>query len=398
MEDVGWEGGRRSSSHSTAPSSTTPHLARGARFRRSRKRHRLDRYVTVPDMRYRLLLVLVALALPLLFAEGFLRIRGSASHTLIAETARLARLMEMHEEARYLTFPPGRSLRGWGHDIRLNQLGMRDPEPVIPKPEQTRRILVLGDSFAFGQGVAQEEALPFLLRASLAKDGVGVVNGATPGWNTLEQERFFNHNVARLDPDLVLILYVINDREPDNPFRRARIEAVDFGARLHRSLLATSRLYEYVTFTYRKTWAGPDDSMRDELIRWAAYQGRRLPGEPFDDADPGWQKSRNSLRRIHQAMRARGGEMFVVFLRSAPAKSADSAYAALVELGREAGIEVMDAWPYYEGHAPSKIVIDPLVDPHPNALGHELLAAGIETSLREQGWLSSPGRRASPIR
>src|SRR5262245_27436081 len=42
----------------------------------------------------------------------------------------------------------------------INASGLRDIEHPLRKPAGVRRILVLGDSFMFGQGVGMEESLP----------------------------------------------------------------------------------------------------------------------------------------------------------------------------------------------------------------------------------------------
>lgn len=338
-------------------------------------------------MRVRIAVALLAFLLPLLLAEGTLRFRGSATYSLHAESARMSLFMQRDTRGGYLTLPPGQSVEGWGHEIKLNHLGMRDAEPVIPKPDGVRRLLILGDSCAFGHGVAAEESVSFLLRKRLAPENVDVVTAAIPGWNTLEQERFLTTNVADLDPDLVLILYVINDREPDNPFERARLGAVGVGSRLYRFMLMHSRLFEWVAFTHRKIWAGEDDSIATELTRWAHIRSRHLRGEPFSDRDLGWQKSRAALLRMRKRMRQRGGDALIYLLRDAPGGQDALALDALTELGRQTGFDVNDALPYYEGRPRAQVVVNPFVDPHPNALGHSLLASGIEASLREKGWL-----------
>ena len=44
----------------------------------------------------------------------------------------------------------------FSYDIAINDLGMRD-EPVTPKAPNSRRVLVIGDSFVFGVGVEPRE-------------------------------------------------------------------------------------------------------------------------------------------------------------------------------------------------------------------------------------------------
>src|SRR5262245_15661592 len=50
-----------------------------------------------------------------------------------------------------------------GVPVRINSLGLRGGEIARPKPKGTWRVLVLGDSVAFGWGVREEETFEALL-------------------------------------------------------------------------------------------------------------------------------------------------------------------------------------------------------------------------------------------
>jgi hypothetical protein len=59
--------------------------------------------------------------------------------------------------------------------VRTNSHGMRDEEYPLPKPAGLTRIVLLGDSFVFGMGVAEEQrtasCLEEILRAHLSGNG-----------------------------------------------------------------------------------------------------------------------------------------------------------------------------------------------------------------------------------
>ncbi|MBI1383123.1 MAG: hypothetical protein GC161_18800 [Planctomycetaceae bacterium] len=94
----------------------------------------------------------------------------------------------------------------------INELGLRGPA-VPPRRDGERRLLVLGDSFTFGAGVATEAAFPAQLGALLSSDsGATVVNGGTPSYGTERQSRWLNAFGDRVDPThLVLAVFVGND-------------------------------------------------------------------------------------------------------------------------------------------------------------------------------------------
>ena len=92
--------------------------------------------------------------------------------------------------------PPGSEawLRRAEYDVHLvvNAHGLRGPDRAYAKPEGTRRILLLGDSFSEGYTVPEEATLRAVLESSLAALGCGrweVINGGTQGYST-DQEYF----------------------------------------------------------------------------------------------------------------------------------------------------------------------------------------------------------------
>jgi len=97
---------------------------------------------------------------------------------------------------------------------RTNRLGLRDRE-LGPKPQGGLRVLALGDSYTFGNGVELEETyskqLEERLRGSLARS-VEVINSGVPAWSLLQELRFLQHQGLALHPDVVLLgFYVGND-------------------------------------------------------------------------------------------------------------------------------------------------------------------------------------------
>lgn len=87
-----------------------------------------------------------------------------------------------------------------GHDTvteaRINSLGLRDAEVEMPKPSNTFRILVLGNSMAFGVGVKQDRVFTEVLEGLLNENAlinhqVEVVNAGVPGYGTAQELLFY---------------------------------------------------------------------------------------------------------------------------------------------------------------------------------------------------------------
>ena len=112
---------------------------------------------------------------------------------------------------------PGLDGRFRGKKLRTNLAGQReDRDYEERKPEGVYRIVGLGDSVMFGWGVRQGDSYLDMLEARLAdrpphRRRYEVINCAVPGYNTTMEVASFEHKCRKLDPDLVLIHFVIND-------------------------------------------------------------------------------------------------------------------------------------------------------------------------------------------
>ncbi|HKE10320.1 MAG TPA: hypothetical protein VKE73_01990 [Myxococcota bacterium] len=97
--------------------------------------------------------------------------------------------------------------------VHVNALGLRGPERTAAKPPGTLRILVLGDSFAFGFGVGQDEMFSAELERLLRERGlqVEVLSSGVPGWSLDNELVYLRTEGFDLDPDLILIATCEND-------------------------------------------------------------------------------------------------------------------------------------------------------------------------------------------
>lgn len=95
---------------------------------------------------------------------------------------------------------------------QTNSLGFRDDEL---RADPDRRILLLGDSVSWGDGVAREKCYPYLLEKQLTARNVGrsfeVVNTGVPGYSTFQELAVFERLGPRLQPNLVVLQFCLND-------------------------------------------------------------------------------------------------------------------------------------------------------------------------------------------
>ncbi len=101
--------------------------------------------------------------------------------------------------------------------FQIGLLGLRgkDPGPLTPI---TFRILILGDSQAFGFGVTDDETFACHLETKLAQKypdiDVQVLNAGVPGYGTADQFAFLKSKGKLFQPDLVIVQFLsVNDIE-----------------------------------------------------------------------------------------------------------------------------------------------------------------------------------------
>lgn len=101
----------------------------------------------------------------------------------------------------------------------ISRQGLRGPE-IGPKKPATFRVLVLGDSFAFGVGAQEGETYPAQLQRILRSRGVRaeVLNAGAPGFGVPDEVAWFQRWGWTLEPDvIVLTVFVANDLQDAAP-------------------------------------------------------------------------------------------------------------------------------------------------------------------------------------
>ena len=115
------------------------------------------------------------------------------------------------------------SLLGWAHQpgqegifqtpqfrtvVRINENGLRDRGHAYERENDIERILVLGDSFAWGYGVEESERFSQLLEEAL---GVEVINAGVSGYSTDQELLWYRNEGIKYETDLVLLVFSGND-------------------------------------------------------------------------------------------------------------------------------------------------------------------------------------------
>ncbi|UCE85476.1 MAG: SGNH/GDSL hydrolase family protein [Deltaproteobacteria bacterium] len=168
---------------------------------------------TVPLLRSNLLLAICSVAIVLVAAELLLRARGAGGHR------DLRTLHEVQPDRPWLYgLRPGAEARlDVSGDVlyRINADGFRDRVYARPKPAGVFRIAVLGDSIAFGYGVAERDSFPERVERAFAAhhgaDRIEVVNFGVNAYNAYNEAALFEELAPAFEPDLVLVQFCVND-------------------------------------------------------------------------------------------------------------------------------------------------------------------------------------------
>lgn len=99
--------------------------------------------------------------------------------------------------------------------VRTNQFGFRDDPMPQEKPEGEYRILFLGDSVIFGYALEQDQIIPHHMETFLNEDADAlryqVINAGHEGYNLFSYYHLLRTKGLDLDPDFLLVSFVIND-------------------------------------------------------------------------------------------------------------------------------------------------------------------------------------------
>jgi lysophospholipase L1-like esterase len=178
---------------------------------------------------------------------------------------------------------PNTHARLMGVDVAISSQGLRDREfPPAPPPGRTR-ILMLGDSLAFGWGVPQDKTSSKLLEQKLLEAGhdAEVINTGVGNYNTEMEVAYFLERGAKFNPHYVVLNYFINDAEPtprdrSNILTRNLRALVYFASRADMALRMANVGEHKDWRTYYAELYGPDGVRRvSEAVAQLAEYCRR---------------------------------------------------------------------------------------------------------------------------
>jgi lysophospholipase L1-like esterase len=112
------------------------------------------------------------------------------------------------------------------YELHVNSLGLRGPKVELPRPNSTVIVLLLGDSFVMGKGVADDETFAALLQHRLRSvDGrrVEVLNGGVDSYAPILSYLQYRTQLSGAAADVVVLALDMSDPLQEQAYRRAAI-------------------------------------------------------------------------------------------------------------------------------------------------------------------------------
>ncbi len=225
-------------------------------------------------------------------------------------------------------------------------------------------LVVLGDSFTFGEGVALPDRFTERLAAGLGgpAGGVGVYNAGVPGWSTLDQFAVLPELLAARRPRAVLIVAQPNDAVPI-PHAQARTEgdllALHGGGGLRLlALLRAPGAARASEDWYRSYWTGANRQFGDEV------------GLALDFA-----------QQMCAAQGVRLGVACFPLLHSLDERPLADVHEVIGARCEAAGIPFLDLGPAFAGRDETTLWVHP-TDHHPNAAANAIAAEALLPFVR----------------
>jgi lysophospholipase L1-like esterase len=157
-----------------------------------------------------------------LLLEGMLRVAFYHSKDFSMEMWKYAVSLKRPVAIPKLSFvhQPNSQAFLMGVNVSINSQGLRDYEYPLAKPPGVYRVMLLGDSTTLGWGVPFNETTAKILERELNAEHIPgyqrfeAINAGVGNYDTVQEVTYYETRGRAFQPDLVVLVYFINDPEP----------------------------------------------------------------------------------------------------------------------------------------------------------------------------------------
>jgi lysophospholipase L1-like esterase len=323
--------------------------------------------------------------------------------TFLTDGKTYGKLGYVNQPNRKIRFVYDGNLRGYfGADNEVehttNAMGLRARQVLPAHDTNMFRIVFLGDSFTFGEGVHDNDTYPARVEAMLASRYPGLtvqsLDLGVGGYNTVQEAEMLKLFGLPVTPDLVVLGYTMNDAGASlffyDPSSKKYVRR-----QTRMTVLAREPNRPPDNFLYRHS--------RIAQLAWSALSKREKGGRApeitrslFRPDSPGWHDSRNALRDIAELCHARKIPVYAILfpslvnLRNYPF---EVEHRLILDTLTSSGFEVIDLLPPLQtlNRPDNELWVHP-TDQHPNEQVHPLVAQLLSERIVSMGGMEQYAR------
>lgn len=176
-------------------------------------------------IKFNIILLICTLIILFLFLEIFLRVFFPLEEDEYSNHGLLLSLGHVYQKSNDslidVELMPNMIIYEEGIEYKINSKGMRDYEFPYEKPQDTYRVVVLGDSVTFGYNIHMDDSYPKQLERLLNennKEKYEVINLGVGAYNTWQEFQLLKNEGLKYNPDLIIFGFLFNDLIKDERF------------------------------------------------------------------------------------------------------------------------------------------------------------------------------------
>jgi len=291
---------------------------------------------------------------------------------------------------------PGVETYARGMNVRINELGLRGPTTTREPRPGVHRVLALGGSTTFGEGLEEEDSFPAALERELNAAGSAcyeVLNAGVEGYNSTAELAFLRQRGLPLQPRTVLVGFSLDDFQ-DSPVMGpygvltrtvdARVPTCSLGnaSALYLSVYWFAKTGFTIPWhdlsAQRPTSNGPEFAEIDRKLARQRKQTYRL--KPNQQ----WEAMVEALHGFSHEAKAHGLRLLLVIIPDGDqvgvAEPDLHPQRKILAICADAGLDCLDLQPALDAAAAQEVVY--FDGAHPNAAGQRVMARKVAEHLR----------------
>lgn len=283
---------------------------------------------------------------------------------------------EMHKPSASVFWELSPDLNGvpGGEEVYTDSHGFRSPEIPMNKPSGQIRVMILGDSSAFGFRVKNEETFGAvavkMLRQKYPGKDIRLINASVAGWTTYQASVFMKEKGWKFSPDIVIVAF--ND-DPQDEWKEDVERAPSPAIMPLMKVLYKSHIYLMIKKLVLNTRIKGDSS---KIVSPSREEGkRRVPVRQF----------RANFDSIIDGATDRGAKVIAVSMPLQHSAGYITDYRNTQKKAvEEEDFPAIDFIEEFKKYPESEVFMDIM---HPTARGHRIIGEKLYELIVNTGWL-----------